>query len=211
MNKTTLLIIMTLMTLALRVAAQKAAPNMSFFITSVGTGDGANLRGLAGADAHCQKLASGVGTGNRTWRAYLSAPASSGQPAINARDRIGKGPWFNAKGVQVAASMADLHSEKNVLGQQNSLTERGDVVDGGRHDILTGSNSDGTLAAGPDVTCSAWTSNTPTGRAMLGHYDKRGGGERPTSWNSAHLSAGCSQQNLISTAGDGLFYCFAAN
>jgi hypothetical protein len=177
----------------------------------VGTGEGANLGGLAGADAHCQKLAIASGRGEHTWRAYLSVPAEGGQAAVHARDRIGNGPWFNTNGVQVASSVADLHSTNNKLGRQNSLTETGTVVSGNHHDILTGSNPDGMLAAGIDVTCGGWMSNSLSGRAMVGHFDKRGGGERPTSWNSAHLSAGCSQANLLKTGGNGLFYCFATN
>jgi hypothetical protein len=190
---------------------------LSFFITSAGSGDGANLGGLAGADKHCQTLAAAAGAGNRTWRAYLSAGASGNQPAVNARDRIGKGPWFNAKGVQVAASVADLHSDNNKLGKDGSLTEKGATVNGrgdtpNTHDILTGSNLDGTLATGgADTTCSNWTSNKGDGVAMVGHHDKQGGGANPTSWNSAHGTKGCSQPNLVGTGGAGLFYCFAAN
>jgi hypothetical protein len=185
----------------------------SFFITSAGPGDGANLGGLAGADKHCQTLAAAAGAGARQWRAYLSAGAQGGQPAVNARDRIGKGPWANAKGVQVAASVADLHSENNNLGKINSLTEKGAMVNGrgdkpNTHDILTGSNMDGTLAA--DSTCGNWTSNA-AGAAMVGHHDKQGGGTNPNSWNAAHPSKGCSQENLVGTGGAGLFYCFAAN
>jgi hypothetical protein len=190
---------------------------MGFFITSVGSGNGANLGGLAGADKHCQTLAAAAGAGNRTWRAYLSASASGGQAAVNARDRIGKGPWYNAKGVQVAASVADLHSDNNKLGKENSLTEKGGTVNGrgdtpNTHDILTGSNQDGTLdTSAADTTCSNWTSNAATGSARLGHFDKQGGGQNPNSWNSAHPSSGCSQENLVKTGGAGLFYCFAAN
>lgn len=193
------------------VGAQQQS--LSFFITSVGTGDGANLGGLAGADAHCQKLAAAVGAGNRTWRAYLSG-TENGKP-VNARDRIGTGPWFNAKGVQVAANVEDLHSENNKLGKENSLTEKGEMVNGrgdtpNKHDILTGSQPDGTaFTDGQDHTCSNWTSNGE-GSAQVGHHDKTGGGPRPNSWNSAHGSRGCSQQALVSTGGDGLFYCFAA-
>jgi hypothetical protein len=187
--------------------------SLSFFITSVGTGDGANLGGLKGADAHCQKLAAAAGAGNRTWRAYLSG-TEDGKP-VNARDRIGNGPWFNAKGVQVAASVADLHSENNKLGKETSLTEKGEMVNGrgdtpNRHDILTGSQPDGTaFPEGQNLTCGNWTSNGE-GSAQVGHHDKTGGGPRPNSWNSAHGSRGCSQQALVSTGGDGLFYCFAA-
>lgn len=181
---------------------------MTFFITSEGPGNGANLGGLAGADKVCQTLASAAGAGNRTWRAYLSAAAANGQPAVNARDRIGKGPWTNAKGVVVAKSVADLHSDANLLGGENSLTEKGQPVAGGQHDILTGSQADGTLQTG-DAPCGNWTSAGETGGAMVGHHNKQGGGQAPTSWNSAHSSRGCSQQNLIGTGGNGYFYCFA--
>ncbi|MEZ5289948.1 MAG: hypothetical protein R2745_02610 [Vicinamibacterales bacterium] len=199
---------------AATVETQAQAP-LGFFITSVGKGDGANLGGIAGADAHCQALAKAAGAGNREWRAYLSAAAANGQPAVNARDRIGSGPWYNAKGVMVASSVADLHSDNNKLGKENSLTEKGTVVNGrgdtpNQHDILTGSNLDGTLATGAgDTTCGNWTSNG-AGSALLGHFDKQGGGTNPTSWNSAHPSKGCSQPNLVATGGAGYFYCFAA-
>jgi len=189
---------------------------MSFFITSKGPGNGADLGGLAGADQHCQALAKAAGAGNKTWRAYLSASASGAQPAVNARDRIGKGPWYNAKGVQVAQSLADLHSEDNKLGKQTSLTEKGEVVNGrgdtpNKHDILTGSQADGAaFPAGEDKTCQNWTSHGD-GSAQVGHHDRQGGGSAPTSWNSAHGSRGCSQANLQGTGGDGLFYCFAIN
>jgi hypothetical protein len=186
---------------------------MSFFITSVGSGDGANLGGLAGADKHCQTLAAAAGAGAKQWRAYLSA---TGTPPVHARDRIGRGPWTNAKGVVVATSVADLHSENNKLGKEGSLTEKGTMVNGrgdtpNTHDILTGSNMDGTLATGDkDTTCANWTSNA-AGSAMMGHHDKQGGGANPNSWNSAHASGGCSQAALVKTGGAGLFYCFASN
>jgi hypothetical protein len=189
--------------------------SLSFFITSKGPGAGANLGGLAGADKHCQTLAAAVGQGAKTWRAYLSASASGAQPAVNAKDRIGSGPWFNAKGVQVASSVADLHSDNNKLSKENSLTEKGEVVNGrgdtpNKHDILTGSALDGTLAAGDtNLTCNNWTS-AADGSAQVGHHDRQGGGQNPTSWNSAHASKGCSQANLQGTGGDGLFYCFVA-
>jgi hypothetical protein len=195
-----------------RAEAQNA--NMSFFITSVGKGDGANLGGLSGADEHCQALAKAAGAGNRTWRAYLSTQARGGQAAVNARDRIGPGPWQNAKGTVVAKSGADLHGESNQLSKENSLDEKGAVVNGrgdtpNRHDILTGSQADGTaFPAGEDMTCQNWTSNS-TGVAMMGHHDRVGGGAAPTSWNASHGSKGCSQANLQATGGDGLFYCFA--
>ena len=194
------------------VSAQ--TPPMGFFITSAGTGQGANLGGLAGADKHCQTLAAAAGAGNRTWRAYLSASASGGQPVVNALDRIGTGPWANAKGIVVAQSVADLHSDSNKLGKENSLTEKGAVVNGrgdtpNRHDILTGSQMDGTLSTDAgDTTCKNWTSSGE-GSAIVGHHDKQGGGANPNSWNSAHPSKGCSQPNLVGTGGAGLLYCFA--
>jgi hypothetical protein len=206
-------------TLAVMIAlafpqAQGQQTGLSFFITSAGPGNGANLGGLAGADKHCQTLAAAAGAGNRTWRAYLSTSAADGKPAVNAKDRIGAGPWYNAKGVKVADDVANLHSDANQLGKQNSLTEKGDVVNGrgdtpNRHDILTGSQLDGTaFTDGADHTCQNWTS-TGTGSAQVGHHDRTGGGN--TSWNSVHGSRGCSQENLVSTGGAGLFYCFAAN
>ena len=190
------------------VGAQKPE-GMGFFITSVGSGKGADLGGLEGADKHCQQLAAAAGAGGRTWRAYLSA---GGAKPVNAKDRIGTGPWPNAKGVVVATSVADLHSDNNKLSKENSLTEKGEVVNGrgdkpNRHDILTGSAADGTLLEGQ--TCNNWTSSTD-GAAMAGHHDRVGGGAAPTSWNAAHPTKGCSQEALIGTGGDGLFYCFAA-
>ncbi len=188
----------------------QAHPQMSFFITSVGSGDGANLGGLAGADAHCEKLASAVGAGGKEWRAYLSTQGPNG---VNAKDRIGSGPWFNSKGEQIAANVAELHGE-NKLTKETQLTEKGTIVNGrgdtpNQHDILTGSNLDGTAPeAGQDGTCSNWTSNGE-GSAFVGHHDRQGGGANATSWNSAHASKGCSQQNLIGTGGNGYFYCFA--
>ncbi len=193
-------------------------PALSFFITSVGMGKGANLGGLAGADAHCQKLAEAVGAGKREWRAYLSRQAVNGAAAVNAKDRIGAGPWFNAKGLQVAANIADLHSKNNKLSKENSLTETGNAVPGrgdavNQHDMLTGTHADGTAYdAAADMTCSNWSSET-TGKAMLGHHDRHGvaGNIDSTSWNEAHASSGCSQANLVSTGGAGYFYCFAAD
>jgi hypothetical protein len=187
---------------------------MNFFITSVGSGRGADLGGVSGADAHCRELAAAVGAGDRTWHAYLSTNATASQPGANARDRIGAGPWFNAKGVQVATDLANLHAAMNGLGKTGSLDERGEIVNGrgdtpNRHDILTGSQLDGTaFMDAADHTCSNWTSSAATGVAQLGHFDKQGGGDNPTSWNSAHPSRGCSQENLRATGGDGLFYCF---
>jgi hypothetical protein len=206
------------------VAAQAAhaqAANTTFFITSVGIGNGANLGGLAGADNHCQTLAQAAGAGGKTWRAYLSTQAADGKAAENARDRIGKGPWQNAKGVVIAKDVAELHGANN-LTKPAALSEKGDVTNGrgdtpNRHDILTGSQPDGTaFAAGEDRTCKNWTSSTQ-GSAMLGHADRVGlrDDDASKSWNSSHPSrgpdGGCSQKDLISTGGDGLLYCFAAN
>jgi hypothetical protein len=199
-------------------AAAQNTPNISFFITSAGSGNGANLGGLAGADAICQKLAASVGAGSKTWRAYLSAKAANGQPAVNAKDRIGNGPWTNAKGVVIAKSVADLHSDANNIKKDTALTEKGAVVNGvgdtpNQHDILTGSQADGTLQPGEgDTTCNNWTSNTDgSGSGQLGHVDRMGRGATGASWNSAHPSRGCSQQNLVATGGNGYLYCFATN
>ena len=202
---------------------QQPAPQqpMSFFITSSGSGNGANLGGLAGADAICQARATAVGAGMHTWHAYLSASATGGQLAVNARDRIGSGPWYNAKGARIAKDVADLHLDNldaarvgNNLGKQTDLTEKGAIVNGvgdmpNTHDMLTGSMPDGrAYTDGADHTCGNWTSSA-MGTAQLGHSDRNGGGN--TSWNSAHPSRGCSQDNLVSTGGAGLFYCFALN
>lgn len=191
---------------------------MSFFITSVGTGNGADLGGLAGADQHCQKLAAAAGAGGKTWRAYLS---QQGKETINARDRIGKGPWYNAKGVLIARDVDHLHSVSNNINKETGLSEQGTVIQGrgdkpNRHDILTGSRVDGTAFAGgdPDMTCGNWTRSGTEGAAVVGHHDRQGLTSDPwsTSWNSSHQSrGGCSQKALIGTGGDGLFYCFAAN
>jgi hypothetical protein len=187
---------------------------MTFFLTSKNPGKGgANFGGLDGADAHCQMLATAakVSGADHTWRAYLSTT----QPAVNARDRIGTGPWTNANGVVVATSVADLHSNTNALGKENSVTENGDEIpgaadgDANQHDIVTGSDDQGmAYPPGEDHTCADWTSNGD-GKARLGHHDKQGGGQAPMSWNSAHDSAGCSIEQLRSTRGEGLFYCFA--
>ena len=186
-----------------------AAPAMSFFVTSTGRGFGGNLGGLAGADALCRQRAAAVGRGDRLWRAYLSAPPSADALAVHARDRIGRGPWVNAHGIQIAGSVEDLHHEDVHLTRDTALTEKGGSVAPNRHDILTGSNPDGTLAMGGDATCGGWTSHGD-GRAMVGHHNRYGGG-RGDSWNSAHLSRGCSQAALRASLGDGLLYCFAAD
>lgn len=181
---------------------------MSFFVPNVGPGNGADLGGLAGADAHCQSLAEAAGS-DKSWRAYLS---TSGPGGVNARDRIGDGPWYNANGEMIAQNVADLHGDvqrdRNNLHKGTALSETGEVINGrgdrpNRHDMLTGSNSDGRAS---DRTCNNWT-NSGEGSAMLGHHDRQGGGN--TSWNSAHASRGCGQEALRGTGGDGLFYCFA--
>jgi hypothetical protein len=201
-----------------QAAPQTPPPPMSFFVTSVGPGKGANLGGLAGADAHCQSLAAAAGAGNRTWHAYLS---TQGPSAVNARDRIGSGPWYNAKGGRVAQNLADLHGDTleqarlgNTLTRATALTEKGDPVNGvgatpNQHDMLTGSQPDGrAFTDAADHTCNNWTSEN-TGTAQLGHHDRTGGPN--VSWNSVHPSRGCSPENLVSTGGAGLFYCFAAD
>lgn len=197
--------------------AQQA--NMTFFVTSVGLGKGADLAGLTGADKHCQELAQSAGAGAKTWHAYLS---TQGAGAVNARDRIGKGPWMNAKGVVVATSVDDLHSANNKLNKQNNLSEKGEVINGrgdkpNKHDIVTGSTPDGkAFPADKDMTCKNYTSSTQ-GSVMLGHNDRQGlaDDEANRSWNSSHPSrgaeGGCSQADLVSTGGAGLLYCFAVN
>ena len=186
---------------------------MTFFLTSAGPGNGANLGGLAGADRQCQMLAAAVGAGNRTWHAYLS---TQGSGAVNARDRIGQGPWHNAKGVRIAQNVAALHSDNTNLNRQTALNEKGEAVNGrgdspNRHDILTGSQLDGTAYTdGEDHTCQNWTSSG-AGTAMLGHHDRESRTPGISPWNTAHPSRGCSQEDLRGTGGDGLFYCFASN
>jgi hypothetical protein len=181
---------------------------MTFFVTSTPAGAGGAIGGLEGADAHCQRLADAAGSKGRTWRAYLSAAAAGGKPAVNARDRIGHGPWFNARGIQIATSLEDLHSPNNHINRNTAFQEHGNRV-GFPHDMLTGSNPDGTVASG-DATCRNWTSTI--GQAMLGHSDRAGGlGRDSNSWNSAHPSEGCTSEAFGRTGGSGLFYCFAIN
>jgi len=198
-----------LLVAAIPAATGQDATTMSFFVTSSGSGDGANLGGLAGADAHCQQLAEAAGSTGKTWKAYLSAEGE------NARDRIGTGPWVNAKGETIAQDVAALHTDANNITKQTVLTETGEMVKGrgddpNQHDILTGSNADGTLAAG--MTCSDWTSNGE-GQAMVGHSDRMGldDSAEAKSWNASHASRGCSQEALIGTGGNGYFYCFAVD
>ena len=209
MRKLLPILLMTLVLPAQAAAAQSA--QMNFFLTSAGSGDGANLGGLQGADQICQDRAYAVGAGDLIWRAYLSTTGESGE---HARDRIGDGPWYNYAGTMVARDVDDLHSESNLLGKENSLTERGEQVNGrgdspNMHDIITGSTMDG-MASGADgdTTCENWTSNGSDGSALVGHHDRVGGGQNPTSWNSAHASRGCGQEDLQGTGGNGFFYCF---
>jgi hypothetical protein len=191
---------------------------MSFFVTSANPGQGADFGGLAGADAYCQKLATSAGSSAKNWRAYLSNTASGGAPAVNARDRIGRGPWKNAKGVVVASSVDDLHGPDNKLSKENSLTEKGEVISGrgdtvNMHDILTGSTADGRVdTSAPDTTCGNWT-KSGEGSAMVGHHDRIGLNESAPmkSWNASHATRGCGMEALKSTGGGGLLYCFAAN
>lgn len=201
----------------------QAQPPMSFFVTSVGKGNGADLGGLAGADAHCQALAKAAGSTNTNWRAYLSTQGSTlADPKfVNARDRIGAGPWYNAKGVMVAKNVDDLHSANNNLTKATTLDEKGGLVNGrtekpNKHDILTGSRPDGTAFPGgqfPDMTCGNWTKGGNDGAAMTGHHDRAGPLEASwaVSWNSAHPTLGCSLERIRPTGGEALFYCFAAN
>ena len=186
----------------------------TFFVTSVGIGQGGNLSGLAGADAHCQALATAEYAGDHTWRAYLSTRATSTEAAVNARDRIGTGPWYNAEALLIAADVAALHSDDNNVTKERATTERLDMVNGvgdtpNRHDILTGSQPDGTAFDGSeDRACNNWMSSDD-GQAQVGHHDRIGRGDGVNSWNSEHPTAGCSQESLESTGGAGLFYCFA--
>jgi len=197
-------------------AAEAEMGPMTFFITSAGPGDGANLGGLEGADAHCETLASAVGAGGMGWMAYLSTIDEDGGAGVHARDRIGMGPWHNQAGALIANDVDELHSEAANLTKESILTEMGEMVNGrgddpNMHDILTGSNMDGTAYTGEEYdNCGNWMSNAEDGSAAVGHHDRIGGGQNPTSWNSAHASRGCSQENLQGTGGNGFFYCFAA-
>lgn len=198
------------------IAQDEEMPEMGFFITSVGIGNGADLGGLAGADAHCQALAEAAGS-TRTWAAYLSAKAESGSPVVHARDRIGAGPWHNADGLLIAADLDVLHYDNSNIHYTGALDENGNSVNSGamnnapnRHDILTGTNMDGTVTTAEDGTCSNWTSSDE-GNAIVGHHDRFRGSNPGSSWNSVHPSRGCSQENLRASGGDGLFYCFATD
>jgi hypothetical protein len=222
MQKTRHLALAALIALAILPAASRAEAqqsSMSFFVTSAGPGKGADLGGLAGADAHCQALAQAAGAGNRTWRAYLSVSATGGASAVNARDRIGRGPWQNSKGEAIANDVEDLHGANNKLSKQTALNEKGEVVNGrgdtpNRHDILTGTQPDGRAfpAGDKDTTCGNWT-KAGEGSAVVGHHDRMGLNDsaEAKSWNSSHGSRACDQASLRATGGDGLLYCFAAN
>lgn len=207
----------TIIGLGLTAAVHAQQAGMTFFVTSVGKGDGANLGGLDGADAHCTALAKAAGATATTWKAYLSTTLPAGDAGVNARDRIGKGPWRNSRGVVVARSVADLHSAKNKVTKDTALTEKGDVISGrgdtvNMHDILTGTDPDGNYStAGGDTTCGNWTKNAE-GSAIVGHHDRIGlkPTRHMTSWNSSHGSRGCSPDLLKASGGAGLFYCFAA-
>ena len=203
--------VLTLVTIAfIAVTAPSQAQNqpMSFFVSSTGSGNGGNLGGLAGADKLCQGLAAKAGVGNRTWQAYLS---TSGQGGVNARDRIGAGPWYNAKGVLIASNVAELHSDKANVNADTALDEQGRPINPAgapnRHDIMTGSTPDGRAT---ETTCQNWTSSGGDQTAMLGHHDRLTFGKPGSPWNAAHASKGCSQENLVATGGAGLIYCFAA-
>jgi hypothetical protein len=214
MKKRTSLLSIGLATLLVAPMAMAQDTGMSFFMTGTGSGDGANLGGLAGADAHCQALASTAGAGDRTWAAYLSTTGDGGE---NARDRIGSGPWYNANGVMIASNVDDLHSDNVQTSKENSVSENGDIINGrgdepNMHDVLTGSMLDGTTStADGDTTCGNWMSNSEDGSALAGHHDRQGGGDNPNSWNSAHPTRGCGQENLQATGGNGYYYCFATD
>jgi hypothetical protein len=211
-------LLLGLLGMRLGTAQDQKAP-MSFFVASQGSGSGASLGGLDGADAHCQKLATAAGASSVKWRAYLSISVAAGKAAVNARDRIGKGPWYNAKGVKIADNVANLHSDSNNLNKETALDEKGNRVNArgdkpNKHDILTGSRPDGTAyPANDNLTCQNWTvGNTGNlaGAAQVGHHDREGLSPGVSSWNSAHASRGCGQEDLKASGGDGLFYCFLA-
>lgn len=186
---------------------------MTFFVTSAGLGNGADLGGLAGADRHCQGLASTAGAGSRTWRAYLSTQARDGVGTVNARERIGKGPWHNAAGVLIASDLGDLHGDRNNITSLTALNERGAPTSGRLHDILTGTRLDGTAPSrlDPDMTCGNWTKSGKEGAAIVGHHDRASAIDEPwaKSWNSAHLTRGCGPAGLAELGSGGLLYCFA--
>jgi hypothetical protein len=206
--RTTVTLFVLVLTAVVTAPISAQNQNMTFFVSSVGSGMGGNLGGLAGADKHCQALAAKAGAGNRKWQAYLS----TSMPDVNARDRIGKGPWQNAKGVVIAANVDELHSDKANINNDTALDEQGRQINmqgaPNRHDIMTGSTPDGKATT---MTCQNWTSSAADQTGMLGHHDRLTFGKPGSPWNSAHASKGCSQENLVATGGAGLIYCFAAN
>jgi len=218
MNNKTILAVVTSATWAAfgsSAPLQAQQSQMSFFVTSVGLGKGGDLGGLEGADRQCQSLAQAAGAGSKTWHAYLSTQGAGG---INAKDRIGNGPWWNQKGVQIASSVADLHSQNNKINKESALDEKGNTVNGrgdqpNKHDMLTGTQQDGTTVAGADdATCSNWTSSADgQGGAVVGHHDLIGNTNGPNFWNYSHKTPGCAAANLQRVGGAGLFYCFAVN
>jgi hypothetical protein len=220
MSKLRITMLLSAAVLAVGVSsgAQAQQADMSFFVTSAGPGKGGDLGGLAGADQHCQSLAQAAGAGGKTWRAYLSTNTAAQGGPVNARDRIGNGPWKNAKGVVIATSVDDLHSDNNKISKETALSEKGELTKGvgdqpNQHDMLTGSTADGRVLPGNlNLTCNNWSSST-FGSAMLGHMDRKGNADTvfQRSWNAAHMSRSCSQPDLVATGGNGLFYCFAAN
>ncbi|HYQ99488.1 MAG TPA: hypothetical protein VET86_05540 [Casimicrobiaceae bacterium] len=217
-TRSTAVATLALLALAPAGAALAQSSGMSFFVTSAGSSKGADFGGLAGADKHCQTLAAAAGAGGKTWHAYLSTQAAGGTAAVNAKDRIGKGPWQNAKGVVIAKDVAELHGTNN-LNKQTALTEKGGAVNGrgdtpNTHDILTGTQPDGTaFPPGDDKTCGNWTKSGTDGSAIVGHHDRTGTSPPPSdvSWNSSHPTRGCNDPGLASTGGAGLLYCFATN
>jgi hypothetical protein len=218
--RSSILASVALLALVLGGAAQAQQADMSFFVTSEGPGKGGDLGGLAGADAHCQKLAAAVGAGGKTWHAYLSSSTNASNPGatVNARDRIGKGPWKNVKGVVIATSVEDLHSVGNKITKETGLTEKGTVVNGvgdtpNQHDMLTGSDMEGrALPDNVNLTCNNWTSSN-FGSAIVGHVDRKGNADTifQHHWGSSHMSRGCTGPDLVATGGNGYFYCFAVN
>lgn len=211
------MVILSVSTVHAQQASEEEAPPMTFFVTSVGLGNGADLGGLEGADAHCQSLAETAGSTGMTWRAYLSTQGSDGEPGVNARDRIGEGPWHNANGMLIASDLDALHYDNSNIDYRGAVNENGHSINSGamgnspnQHDILTGSNLDGTAIDGEDdMTCSNWTS-ADAGAAMVGHHDRFRFTTPGSPWNAAHPSRGCSQEALMSSGGAGLFYCFAS-
>lgn len=213
MGRTLRIAILTFLALTACASSPPARAPMTFFVTSIGSGRGADFGGLAGADAHCQRLAEAAGAGARTWRAYLSTQSRPGAPAVHARERIGAGPWHNARGELIARDLEHLHGATPLLDARHALSERGEPISGRAHDILTGSRTDGTAPSplDPDATCANWTRGDDGGAALVGHHDRVSAIKEPwaRSWNSAHLTRGCSIARLKELGSGGLIYCFA--